>query len=108
MLEARIIGLSEVTIRYSGGSLMSVVNYMSETNALAVLPFSVVFAQRTENRITALPLELPQPNRSLGILRLTGRARSQAADHFALHLSTAFEDLKHLIKRHENAVVWGR
>lgn len=87
---------------------MGVVNYMSETNALAVLPFSVVFAQRTENRIAALPLELPQPNRSLGILRRTGRARSQAADRFALHLSTAFEDLKHLIKRHENAVAWGR
>lgn len=102
------IGLSEVTIRYSGGSLMSVINYMAETNALAVLPFSVVFAQRKENRITALPLELPQPNRSLGILRRTGRARAQAADRFALHLTTAFEDLKHLIKRHENAVVWGR
>lgn len=61
-------GLSEVNIRYSGGSLMSVINYMAETNALAVLPFSVVFAQLKENRITVLPLDIPQPNRSLGIL----------------------------------------
>jgi DNA-binding transcriptional LysR family regulator len=45
------IGQSELNIRYSGGSLMSVVTYMAETDALAVLPFSVVFAQRRENRI---------------------------------------------------------
>lgn len=101
-------GMSEISIRYSGGSLMSVINYMSETNALAVLPFSVVFAQRKENRVTVLPLDIPQPNRSLGILRGTGPNRSQAADRMASFVCTAFEDLKHLIKRHENAVVWGR
>lgn len=102
------IGMSEVNIRYSGGSLMSVVNYMSETNALAVLPFSVVFAQRKENRITVLPLDIPQPNRSLGILRRASGHQSQAADRFSSYVCTAFEDLKHLIKRHENTVVWGR
>jgi DNA-binding transcriptional LysR family regulator len=101
-------GMSEINIRYSGGSLMSVINYMADTNALAVLPFSVVFAQRKENRITVLPMEIPQPNRSLGILRRAGAHRSQAADRLAGFVGAAFEDLKHLIKRHENAVVWGR
>jgi DNA-binding transcriptional LysR family regulator len=101
-------GMSEINIRYSGGSLMSVINYMAETNALAVLPFSVVFAQRKENRVTVLPLDIPQPNRSLGILRRASVNRSQAADRLAGFVCVAFEDLKHLIKRHENAVVWGR
>lgn len=101
-------GMSDINIRYSGGSLMSVINYMAETNALAVLPFSVVFAQRKENRITVLPLEIPQPNRSLGILRRVGSPSSQAADRLAAHVCRAFEELKHLIKRHENAVIWGR
>ncbi len=101
-------GISDINIRYSGGSLMSVINYMAETNALAVLPFSVVFAQRKENRITVLPLDIPQPNRSLGILRRASSNRSQAADRLAGYIGTAFEELKHLIKRHENAVVWGR
>jgi DNA-binding transcriptional LysR family regulator len=32
------IGMSEINIRYSGGSLMSVVNYMAECDALAILP----------------------------------------------------------------------
>jgi DNA-binding transcriptional LysR family regulator len=102
------IGMSELNIRYAGGSLMSVMNYMTETNALAVVPHSVVFAQRKENRITVLPLEIPQPHRSLGILRRTGVARTAAADRFAAHILSAFDDLKLLIKRHENAVVWGR
>jgi hypothetical protein len=67
-----------------------------------------VFAQRKENRITVLPLDIPQPNRSLGILRRASANRSQAADRLASYIGTAFEELKHLIKRHENAVVWGR
>jgi DNA-binding transcriptional LysR family regulator len=102
------IGMSELNIRYAGGSLLSVVNYMAETNALAVLPFSVVFALRKETRITVLPLDIPQPNRSLGILRRVTQTRPPAADRFAAHVVSAFDELKHLIKRHENAVVWGR
>ena len=102
-----VLGVPDLSIRYSGGSLMSVINYMAETNALAVLPFSVVFAQRKENRIAVLPLDIPQPARSLGILRRSG-TRSPAAERFAAHVIAAFEELKHLIKRHENAVVWGR
>ncbi len=101
------IGMSELNIRYSGGSLMSVINYMAETNALAVLPHSVVFSARKENRITVLPLDIPQPNRSLGILRRVNAVRAPAVDRFAAHVTGAFEAIKHLIKRHENAVVWG-
>ncbi len=102
------IGMSELNIRYSGGSLMSVINYMAESGALAVLPHSVVFAQRRENRIAVLPFDIPQPNRSLGILRRVRGARTPAADRFAMHVIAAFEDLKHLIKRHEKSIVWGR
>ncbi len=103
-----ILGVPELSIRYSGGSLMSVINYMAETNALAVLPFSVVFAQRKENRIVVLPLDIPQPARSLGLLRRSQQPRPAAAERFAAHVIAAFDELKHLIKRHENAVVWGR
>lgn len=102
------IGMSELNIRYSGGSLMSVVNVLAETDALAVLPFSCVFALRKENRVAVLPYDIPQPNRSLGILRRAGRGRTPAAERFAGHIVSAFLDLKHVIKRHESAVVWGR
>lgn len=103
-----MIGASELNIRYSGGSLMSVMNYMSDTNSLAVLPHSVVYAQRSDNRITVLPLDIPQPSRSLGILRLSGAATAPAVERFAASITAAFEDLRHLIKRHEKAIVWGR
>lgn len=101
------IGMSDLNIRYSGGSLMSVVNVLAETDALAVLPFSVVFALRKENRIAVLPYDIPQPNRALGILRRVNVARAPAAERFAGHVISAFDDLKHVIKRHENSVIWG-
>jgi DNA-binding transcriptional LysR family regulator len=102
------IGVSELNIRYSGGSLMSVVSYMAECDALAILPHSVVFAQRREARIGVVPFEIPLPSRSLGILRHLKPPRSPAADRLAEHIVASFEELKHLVKRHENAVVWRR
>lgn len=101
------IGMNEINIRYSGGSLLSVFNYLEETDGLAVLPHSVVFAHRRDRRITAVPLEVPQPNRSLGILRLSGRPRIPAAEKLANHITARFDDLRQLIKRHENTVIWG-
>lgn len=102
------IGSGELDIRYSGGSLLSVINYMSETNALAVLPFSVYFTERKQNRLAVLPVDIPQPQRNLGILRLAGDQRNPAAQAFAEHVARAFESMQHLILRHENAVVWRR
>jgi DNA-binding transcriptional LysR family regulator len=102
------IGLSELNIRYSGGSLMSVVNFLADSDALAVLPFSVVFALRRDNRVTVVPFDIPQPDRSLGILRRLDATRVPAADRFVNHVIHVFDDLKHTIRRHENAVVWSR
>jgi DNA-binding transcriptional LysR family regulator len=100
------IGVSDLNIRYAGGSLMSVVNFLAESDALAVLPFSVVFALRKENRVTTLPFAIPQPDRSLGILRRLDGARVPAAERFVQHVITVFDVLKHTIQRHENAVTW--
>jgi DNA-binding transcriptional LysR family regulator len=99
------IGMSDVVVRYAGGSLMSVVNYLSETNALAVLPHSVVFALRREARITVLPLDIPQPARSLGLLRRALPETPQAVLRFAAHVTGGFDAMRALIKRHESAIV---
>jgi DNA-binding transcriptional LysR family regulator len=101
------IGMSEINVRYSGGSLLSVFNYLEETDALTVLPHSVVFAHRRERRVTVLPVEIPQPARTLGILRLADGARLPAVERLAKHIGTRFDDLRQLIKRHENSIVWG-
>lgn len=102
------IGMSDLNIRYSGGSLMSVVNVLAKTDALAVLPFSVVFALRDPGHVGVLPYQIPQPNRSLGIMRKAGGPRLPASDRFAGHVIAAFDSLRHAIKRHESAVIWGQ
>jgi len=101
------IGMSEVSIRYSGGSLMSVLNYLEETDALTVLPHSVIFAFRHSGKVTVLPTPIPQPERSLGILRMKAAARLPASVKLSQHIAAGFNDLRALIKRHEHAVVWG-
>ncbi len=100
------IGVSDLNIRYAGGSLMSVVNFLGESDALAVLPFSVVFALRKESRVTTLPFSIPQPDRSLGILRRLDAPRAPAAERLVQHIIAVFEQLRHTIQRHENAVIW--
>ena len=81
---------------------------MSETDALAVLPFSVWFAERKQTQIAVLPVDIPQPQRHLGILRLAGPATNPAAASFAEFVVHSFETMQQLILRHENAVVWRR
>jgi DNA-binding transcriptional LysR family regulator len=100
-------GATEIRVRYSGGSLTGVVNYLKAADALTVMPHSVVFAQRKEKTITALPVNIPHPERALAILRRTDAPTSPAAEQFASFVCTSFESLKHMIKRHEEAVVWG-
>lgn len=100
------LGVGEVKTRYSGGSLWSVLNYLAATDALAVLPHSVVFAVRKTGTVSVLPVKIPQRERTLGLLRRTDAPPSTAADHFARHLVASFEALRHLIARHEQAVIW--
>jgi DNA-binding transcriptional LysR family regulator len=102
------LGSVELDIRYSGGSLLSVINYMTETDALAIWPFSVWFAERKQNRIAVLPVDIPQPQRNLGILRQEGSYKNPAAAAFAEHVTQSFDSMQQLILRHENAVVWRR
>lgn len=101
------IEMSDLNIRSSGDALTSVINYLAETNPLAVLPHSVVFAQRKENRGDRAAFGYSQTNRSLGTLRMVGQPHSVAVDRFSAYISAAFDDLKHLIKGHANAIVWG-
>lgn len=101
------VGATEIAIRYSGGSLLSAINYMKATDCLTILPHSVVFAFRNEKSITALPIKIAHPERALGLLRLANASPSPAVDAFAAHVARSFDKLKHLIKRHEEAVIWG-
>ncbi|MGB3243541.1 MAG: LysR family transcriptional regulator [Sulfitobacter sp.] len=101
------IGMSEVNVRYSGGSLLSVLNYLEETDAMTVLPQSILFAFRQTRLFKTIPIKIPQPDRSLGILRLKDAPVLPASDKLVRFIGSAFDDLRAIILRHENAVVWG-
>ena len=70
-------------------------------------PHGVVFAYRNEKSITALPVNIAHPHRALGLLRRSDALRSPVLDAFSAHIRKNFDTLKHTIKRHEQAVVWG-
>lgn len=101
------LGATEAKIRYSGGSLMNVVNYLKGSDALTILPHSTVFSMRSEKAITALPVPIPHPERALVLLRQKDAPTMPAVENFAKHIARRFEELRHLIKRHEQAIVWG-
>lgn len=100
-------GATEIKVRYAGGSLMSVIHYLKGADALTIMPHSVVFALRKDKAITALPVTIPHPERALGLLKRADAPRTPALDRFSSHIQTSFDQLKHLIKRHEQSVVWG-
>lgn len=102
------LGATRLHVVYAGGSLASLVNHLKATDSLTVLPHSVVFAVRKAGEITALPLDLEHPPRSLAILRSGVSPAPASATRFAEHVVSAFLELRTLIRRHEQAVVWGR
>lgn len=102
------LGATHVSMVYSGASLASIVNHLRASDALTVLPHSVVFAIREAAEITAIPLDLAHPPRSLAILRSGVSPAPASATRFAEHIATAFCELRDIIRRHEETVVWGR
>ncbi|MEQ6247255.1 LysR family transcriptional regulator [Sulfitobacter sp. HNIBRBA3233] len=101
------IGMSKINVRYTGGSLMSVLNYLEETDALTVLPQSVLFAFRQSRLFRTIPIKIPQPDRSLGFLRLKDAPVLPASEKLQRFIGVAFDDLRAIILRHENSVIWG-
>jgi DNA-binding transcriptional LysR family regulator len=102
------LGASHVSVVYAGGSLASIVNHLKATDTLTILPHSVVFAMRKAEEITAIPLALEHPPRSLAILRSGVSPPPASATRFAEHIVAAFCELRDLILQHEETVVWGR
>lgn len=101
------IGVSEVEVRYSGVSLMSALHYLEETNALMVLPYSVVYAFRHQRKIAALPINITQPERALGVLQLSSAPALPAAEKLGAFIISTFAELRTVILRHQRSVTWG-
>lgn len=102
------LGATHVSVVYSGASLASFVNHLKATDSLTILPHSVVFAMRKAEEITAIPLDLEHPPRSLAILRSGMSPAPASTNRFAEHVLAACRELRALMTQHERSVVWSR
>ena len=59
------IGLTDLRIAFSGGSLNAVTSMIAASDALTVLPYSVVFSLRRAFGIEALNIRIEHPERDL-------------------------------------------
>lgn len=99
------IGVSDFKVSYSGGSLSSIVNVLTGSNALTVLPFSVVYMQ-PKNTIHALPIRIEHPKRELGVLNKSGGPLPIAAQRFVRHLTAKFDGFSRSIIERQRREIW--
>ena len=76
-------------------------------NAPSVLPYSVVYSLRRQNKLAALSVKIDHPDRNLGLLYPKGFL-SPATSRFIKYLETEFKNLSNVIQRHEQNELWRR
>jgi len=102
----REIGIRDFRVSFTGGSLSATVNILQGSDALTVLPFSVVFMMRHQKAVSALSIRIGDPDRHLGILRRTDIKLSPAASRMRDHIRGEFETLSSSITRVSQGTVW--
>ncbi|MEH6405270.1 MAG: LysR family transcriptional regulator [Sneathiella sp.] len=96
-----ILDTNNINIVASGGGLGSVVNYIVHTDYLTILPHTVVFALRRQGALSALPVELNHPNRTLGLLTPKPGAIMPVVEKLSDYLSMRIKDMLQQIQKHE-------
>ncbi|WP_170429475.1 LysR family transcriptional regulator [Ruegeria arenilitoris] len=91
------IGVRDLKISFTGGSLSAVVNVLTGSDSLTVLPFSVVFMMQRQKTLTALPIKIGDPDRHLGCVTLSGRHMSASTHRLLEFIERKFEMLDRLI-----------
>ncbi|RRH69347.1 LysR family transcriptional regulator [Falsigemmobacter faecalis] len=97
------IGCQDFRVSFSGGTLSSVQSVIAGSDALTVLPLSVVFLSRRSLPMAALPLNIGHPDRHLGLLFAKNRERSPALEKFVKFLMQELERL-HIRIEHDRQV----
>ncbi len=89
----------------SGGGLGSVVNYVVHSNCLTILPHTVVFALRRQGSVSALPVPLDHPNRTLGIITPSTGTMVPAVRRLSEYLKTRMDTMLEHIRQHEKTLM---
>lgn len=93
------IGMRDLKISFTGGSLSAVANVLTGSDSLTVLPFSVVFMMQRQNTLTALPIKIGDPDRHLGCITLRDRTAPASSQRFLTFVQHKFQMLDRLISR---------
>lgn len=91
------IGVKDIKVSFSGGSLASVLNILHESDALTVLPYSVVYRLRRQNTLAALPIPIGDPDRHLCVLTSKSGPEFPARKRLLQYLGTEMAALRDLM-----------
>jgi DNA-binding transcriptional LysR family regulator len=100
------IGMQDFRVSFSGGSLTSIVNILERSDALTVLPYSVVFTLRRQKTLAALSIKIGHPERNLGLLCTSQAPLSPSVRRFRQFIMREFGTLSDTILRHEQNALW--
>ncbi|WP_170474093.1 LysR family transcriptional regulator [Ruegeria arenilitoris] len=100
------IGVSDIKVGFTGASLSAVINILEGSDALTVLPYSVVFMLRRKKTVDALSIRIGDPDRHLCIVSRRNEVPSPATRRLASFVESEFASFNLLIDRHEQNVVW--
>ncbi|MEL7274422.1 MAG: LysR family transcriptional regulator [Pseudomonadota bacterium] len=100
------IGMHDFKVSFSGGSLASITNILSQTDALTVLPYSVVFAEKRRGQLHALNIKIEHPDRSLGIVRKAETNPRPSIMRFEKFMEREFKKLRNTMQRDMTNQVW--
>ncbi len=100
------IGMRDFRVSFTGGSLTSIVNILERTDALTVLPYSVVFTLRRQKMLSALSIKIGHPERNLGLLTLSDGPLGPSIRRFRQFIIREFATLSDTILRHEQNALW--
>ena len=87
------IGVTDFKVSFSGGSLSSIVNILSQSDSLTVLPFSVVFMLRKQKTLAPLDIRISHPKRNLGMLMSSGQEERSSVKRFKRFMREEFDGL---------------
>jgi DNA-binding transcriptional LysR family regulator len=99
------IGLTDLRIAFSGGTLNAVLSMIAASDALTVLPYSVVFLLRRAHPIDALNIRIEHPERDLCIV-LRDDTPSQVLRKFERFTKAAFVAIEDTIQHADRKALW--
>ena len=100
------LGVTSVKVRMAGSGLAGLLDYLAETDALAILPYSAVHVLSKRHKITALPVRIPHLERPLGIMRMMSRTSPPVIDALADFIAGEFGTLKRQMRQAESMADW--